>query len=141
MATGMVREGSRWGRVQCIEAGEKERVQSGGGVSEVSHESYYLLACDCSPDKPWLVWVSEFQGKRAVRDCGCGIGLARDQTVMLGVSMPKSMADAIDAAAYGRRLNRSQLVRDVLANWLAEKGAVNGKKAQEKARAGTRKAG
>lgn len=85
-----IHEGDRWGRLVCV------RVQSGkktilfdGGSEEVPYMAA-TLECECG--KEVVVDRDEFKGKRAVRDCGCGLAGEDMGTTNRMVSMPVIMA-------------------------------------------------
>ena len=95
----MVKTGDKWGRVECIDIGQVARVQEfEGGGSDTTYFKAYTLRCECG--NVIEVLVTEWLGKRATKDCGCGISSQDGVSVTMAISVPLSVREAIHQIAH-----------------------------------------
>lgn len=99
-----MREGDKWGRLECtrlIVSHEIETADDGaGGVYETGNswdELKYELQCECG--RVVVVRDQEFHGKRAMKDCGCGMGAKDGRSMSRAFTVPQVLSEQLDAYA------------------------------------------
>ena len=82
-----VKAGQVWARVKCLRVVDttREREWEGGGSETFSYKAY-VLQCECG--KEFEVLDMEFKGKRATKDCGCGLSREDNTHVVVTVTVP-----------------------------------------------------
>lgn len=90
--------GDRWARMKCIGVDEVEKwLEFEGGGKENYYVKVYRLVCECG--KEVEVTEKEFNGKRKVKDCGCGVGKDDGATVVMSITVPLSVRRLIGEVA------------------------------------------
>ena len=102
-------DGARWNAVTAIETAMVNEVTPGnsdGSVLDYANVKKHILKCDCG--KLFEIAVKDCPGKRAVKDCGCGIGavLGGEYKANLAVYLPLSMIKEVDDYANHFKLKR-----------------------------------
>lgn len=107
-------KGERFGRVEVKEVLQDEtwfRFDTHGFEIE-SSEAVYEFRCDCG--KQWKEAVRDFKGKRAAKDCGCGIGYQVSASKLVTLLMPVDMLSKVKARAKQMHATDSQFMRDCI---------------------------
>lgn len=81
-------EGDKWGALTCTYSGMRTFEEEDGPVTIERKVWCYVLQCECGKEVVVPRW--EFKGKRAVRDCGCGVAI-QGGSMMVTVSVPREL--------------------------------------------------
>lgn len=118
--------GDKWGRLRLdgIESRETESTNL-SGITTWGDEDFLTMACDCG--KVFEIPASEFRGKSAFKDCGCGLSAGDGPTTMSSFSLPLGLRNRIDAWAKEHTGgNRSKAVQKLIQTGLEVLGKVGG---------------
>lgn len=113
-----VRAGDQWGRVLCLYVGRithKEYAKDAHGKdyeAVVYDVPGYSFRCDCG--KEWDVEAKAFQGKRVVRDCGCGLAGVGGGSVVKAISTTNAMFERVSKYAAANRMNFSHAANKLM---------------------------
>lgn len=103
--------GARWGRVECTGVKEREFVEYDEfNMENTGKYDFLQFLCDCGKrfEVRWDLW----KGKRAAKDCGCGIALVLEPKFTITVQLPLPMARQARIKAEQAGNGLSQWVRD-----------------------------
>lgn len=100
--------GDKWGTLTCIDAGFEDReIDEGGGTYRTLKVYVYRLKCECGKTK--TVLRSEFQGKRVVKDCGCGSASGGHSTP-LNITVPSELRERLIEEKLKHKVTLSHMV-------------------------------
>lgn len=85
---GKLSVGTKWSRMECIDIklSKKELTDGDGAVFESWDEVQYTFLCECG--KTVKMWQDAWPGKRAMKDCGCGLADEDLGSVMMAFTGP-----------------------------------------------------
>lgn len=106
--------GARFGSLKVLSINRNADVEryDGDGVTSTYSETVYEFACDCG--KRVRVPAKDFKGKRAVRDCGCGMGYRGVAKELITFHIESDTAGKVRAKAKGMGCTMAQYIRDCL---------------------------
>ena len=117
--------GDRWARLKCIRVEPAKRVVEFPGGSEEIQFIKAVLGCECG--KQISIDRDSFQGKRSMRDCGCGLGSQDSGGVARAVFMPMALWLEIREYADGQwRGNWSAAACELMRAGLKVKAELEG---------------
>jgi hypothetical protein len=123
-------QGDKWAALTCTYAGMREMEQDMGGGTSITGPVYcYVLQCECGSE-PLVIPRSQFRGKRAIKDCGCGAALYGSSS-MMSFTTPVGVRGMIAAIADHEKTNLSQAVT-MLVRWGIERWLKQNKIDQDK---------
>ena len=104
--------GLRWGRLEAVSSNVEDReIEIQPGWSETHKDAeYFVLKCDCGNEI--RIWKNEWKGKKALRDCGCGMAALDGATTTLCVTMPIRTYQTLKGYAGRKGLTISKAITD-----------------------------
>lgn len=99
MVSSILVKGSSWGRLICTEVFHADMKVTEDGVTEILYGvKQYRIKCECGgPDI--VIKASEFQGKRNMKDCGCGLSSNDGVHMVWSMSVPYDLMMAVKTAS------------------------------------------
>ena len=108
-------ENDRWAsiRVVSIEQTKGEETNPITGITVESQVSTFRLLCDCGGE---MVYTNRnFPGRRAVRDCGCGMSYKNsDRRISITLRLPIAQVIALKEVAHQKETPYSQQYTDFI---------------------------
>ena len=106
--------GLRWEHLEAISSGVRDHeIEIQPGWSEVYPDSqYFVLKCDCGNEIE--VWGKDWKGKRALKDCGCGLSALDQVKAVKCISLPLVVWQKLKAYANKKGLTASKAISDLI---------------------------
>lgn len=111
MAKGLITVGTRFGRMQCTDIVQKDYYigESDNGVAvKYPDHAHYIFKCDCGTtvERAEITW----KGKRAEKDCGCGLAFQDGMGRGVSCYMPMALITALYVYAKAKGININQAI-------------------------------
>jgi len=108
-----IKAGMQWGPMRVVKSEIVERDEElGPGVKMRWKDERFMLQCECG--KTWWVWKKDWKGKRAVKDCGCGLAAQEGRRMMLPVLIGTRQIGWLEKYAGEHEVSRAEVVRRAL---------------------------
>lgn len=106
---GKLEAGTKWGRLECIKVEKREdglKDPDGNIFAEFTFE-VYTFQCECG--KQFEMTEEAWPGKRAMKDCGCGMSDNDGANVFFNFTGPLAVREAVTAykKAHGVSFSRA----------------------------------